>query len=118
MYGLLLFAIATLTGMGVGSGGLLLLYLTAVAGTDQLRAQGINLFFFLFSAVGSLFLHVRRRKIDRRVLLTLCLSGMVGAAAGVMLSHVVPTVWIRRVFGTVMILSGIGVFFSCVRHKP
>ena len=33
--------------MGVGGGSILLLYLTAFAGYDQLSAQGINLVFFL-----------------------------------------------------------------------
>ena len=34
-------------GLGVGGGGILLLYLTAFAGVEQLSAQGINLLFFL-----------------------------------------------------------------------
>ena len=43
------FAIALLSGLGVGSGGLLVIYLTLYAGTPQLQAQGVNLVFFLFS---------------------------------------------------------------------
>lgn len=38
--------IAILTGLGVGSGGLLVIYLTLVSGIDQPVAQGINLLFF------------------------------------------------------------------------
>ena len=44
------FGIAVLSGMGVGSAGLFVLYLTAFAGLSQLQAQGLTLVFFLLSA--------------------------------------------------------------------
>ena len=40
-----------LSGLGVGGGSLLILWLTAVLGTEQRAAQGINLLFFLPAAV-------------------------------------------------------------------
>ena len=43
-------AVAVLSGMGVGSGGLLVVYLTLAAGMQQAPAQALNLFFFLFAA--------------------------------------------------------------------
>ena len=45
--------IATLSGMGIGSGGLMVLYLTFVRHAPQLTAQGFNLLFFLFAAAAS-----------------------------------------------------------------
>ena len=47
------FVFAALAGMGIGSGGLLVLYLTLIRGTPQLSAQGFNLLFFLFSSGAS-----------------------------------------------------------------
>ena len=44
-------------GLGVGGGGILLLYLTAFTETSQLSAQGINLLFFLPVAFSALFAH-------------------------------------------------------------
>ena len=49
------FLIAILSGMGVGSAGLLVVYLTMVLGAPQLTAQGINLLFFLPSALIACF---------------------------------------------------------------
>ena len=40
-----------LTGLGVGGGSLLILWLTIVLGMDQATARGINLLFFLPAAV-------------------------------------------------------------------
>ena len=44
------FIIALLSGMGIGSGGLFVIYLTFMTNADQLSAQGANLLFFLFSS--------------------------------------------------------------------
>ena len=33
--------------MGLGGGAVLLIYLSLIKGTDQLKAQGINLLFFI-----------------------------------------------------------------------
>ena len=44
------FFASALAAMGVGGGGLLVIYLTLVRATEQISAQGINLFFFLFSS--------------------------------------------------------------------
>ena len=41
------FLIAVLSGLGVGSGGLLVIYLTLVEKVPQLTAQGTNLIFFI-----------------------------------------------------------------------
>ena len=43
-------AVAVLSGMGVGSGGLLVVYLTLAGGIAQPAAQALNLFFFIFAA--------------------------------------------------------------------
>ena len=50
------FAAGALGAMGLGGGGVLLLYL-ALTGTGQLAAQGVNLTFFLPIAALSLVLH-------------------------------------------------------------
>ena len=42
------FFAAMLSAMGVGGGGLLVIYLTEILGMEQRCAQGINLLFFLY----------------------------------------------------------------------
>ena len=43
-------AIAILSGLGVGSAGLLVVFLTVVSELPQRTAQGVNLMFFLFAS--------------------------------------------------------------------
>ena len=57
------FFAAVLGSMGLGGGFVLLIYLIAFAGVDQLRAQGINLLFFLPIAATSLLLHAKNKLI-------------------------------------------------------
>ena len=52
--------------MGVGGGGLLVIYLTAIKDIPQLAAQGINLLFFLPSAFVSVLLQLKELKNNKK----------------------------------------------------
>ena len=76
------FIIAALSGLGVGSGGLFVIWLTLAVGTPQLAAQGLNLFFFIFSAGSSLIIHINRRKILWGAVAFLTVLGIIGSLLG------------------------------------
>ena len=101
------FAAAILSGMGVGSAGLFVLYLTLVAGYAQPEAQAINLLFFLLSAGAALMLHIRERRIPRRLVLFLIACAIPGALAGSYLVRVLDASLIRRLFGGMRVASGL-----------
>lgn len=100
------FAIALLSGLGVGSGGLLVIYLTLYAGTPQLVAQGINLVFFLFSAGASMLAHLSRRKLIAPLCILLIAAGLPGALLGASLAAMLPAALLRRLFGVFLISAG------------
>ena len=58
-----------LSAMGLGGGGVLVLYLTLVQGFDQTKAGGVNLLFFLPAAAVALCIHLRRGQVDWRMAL-------------------------------------------------
>ena len=58
--------IAILSGLGVGSGGLFVIWLTMVEGVGSIEARGMNLLFFVFSATSALLFHLIRRRIRVR----------------------------------------------------
>lgn len=105
MHWILAFAVAVLMGMGVGGGGLLVIALVFLAGVEQRTAQGINLLFFLFSAASSMVIHLRRRRVDRTLLLGI-LPGCAAAFAGARLAENIPTETLRLLFGILLVLSG------------
>lgn len=107
--------IATLSGMGVGSGGLLVIYLTLLREMGQLAAQGMNLLFFLFSSSSSLLIHAFRRRLRINLIVVLTLSGMVGSWFGAALAPELDPALLRRLFGGMLTLSGLIVLFRPAR---
>ena len=101
------FAIALLSGLGIGSGGLLVIYLTLVTDMPQLSAQGINLVFFLFSAGASMLAHLSRRKLIAPLCILLITSGLPGALLGASLAALLPATLLRRLFGAFLVTAGL-----------
>ena len=104
------FLTAALAGMGVGGGGLLVIYLTLAREMPQLEAQGINLLFFLSSALPAIAVNLKKRRLDfRRILLTAA-PGALFAVLGALLASKINAAVLRKVFGGLMILAGAGAF--------
>ena len=103
--------VAVLSGLGVGSAGLLVVYLTLVQQLPQLAAQGLNLLFFLFASGAALTVHAFRTKLLFGCILLLLPGGILGSLWGAGLAHALPEALLRRLFGGLLIASGaIGLF--------
>ena len=107
---------AALVGMGVGSGGLYILYLVLLSGWDQLAAQGANLIFFLSSSVGSVAVHLLKRRIEPAALLMMGLPGAAGAALGAFIAPILGAAVLKVVFGVFMAVSGVMILFGKKRE--
>ena len=68
-----------LSGLGVGGGSLLILWLTAVLSMEQRMAQGVNLLFFLPAAVVACLFHSRQGRLQWRVALRAMAAGACAA---------------------------------------
>ena len=77
-------AAGALGAMGLGGGGVLLLWL-AFSGMDQLAAQGVNLFFILPVGAAGLWLHRKNGLVAWRAALPMGVGGLAGLGAGVAL---------------------------------
>ena len=97
---------AALSGLGVGSAGIFVLYLTFIAGYSQPEAQGANLLFFLLSAGSALFFHARRRNIPWRAVAVMVLAAVPGAVLGTWLLRRLDADVVRRLFGGMLIIAG------------
>ncbi len=96
-----------LSGMGIGGGTILMLWLTAVLSLEQRAAQGINLLYFLPTALCALFFHVKNRQIVWRAALPAALAGCATAIAGALLAGQVEAALLRRLFGGFLVLVGL-----------
>lgn len=104
--------LAALSGMGVGSAGLPVLYLTLVLHMAQTEAQGHNLLFFLAAAGASFSVHLVRTPPLWQLSLILLAAGLPGALLGARLFAVLPAVFLRRAFGVFLVLAGLCGLFA------
>ena len=98
--------IAVLSGLGVGGGGLFVIFLSFFTQLDHLEIQGINLAFFIFSSASALAVHVFKRKIFVGAVLIMSVSGIIGALIGTFLSGNISPLILRKLFGAMLVLSG------------
>ena len=96
-----------LSAWGVGGGTLLLLVMTLFLGVDQRSAQGINLLFFLPTALSALICHWRSGYLDKPTLKAAVPVALVTALVGAFIATAVDTQRLRKPFGLYLLLSGI-----------
>ncbi len=108
---------ALLSGLGVGSGGLLVIYLTLIAGIEQRAAQGINLLFFLCAGGAALSVHAARRRLYPILILVSALAGIGGSLLGSTLAGLLPSSLLRRIFGGMLVLSGLGTWLHTAKQR-
>lgn len=97
---------AALAGMGVGGGGLLVLWLIFITDTQQLAAQGINILFYICASSASLFVHIKNRKLPFAAIAVLALTGATGAVGGCIVAEAVNAGLLRRLFGGLLAAAG------------
>ena len=100
------FLIACLCGMGLGSGGLFVVYLTVFLNYEQLAAQGLNLYFFIFSTGAALLIHIKKQQLPLRRLLYVCGFGCIGCTCGALLAQSLSSSILRGIFAILLIVSG------------
>lgn len=100
-----------LSGLGTGGGSLLILWLTMVAGMEQSMARGINLLFFIPSAVIACLFCWKQGKLDFKKVLPAILCGCAAAAVFSWVSTILDLDILKKLFGALLILTGIRELF-------
>ena len=98
--------IAVLSGLGVGSGGLFVIWLTGVYGIGPILARGMNLLFFVFSASAASVVHFYKGRLRPRLVLFLSCFAVVGTLVGTSLSVFLDAALLRKIFGGFLVASG------------
>ncbi len=103
--------------MGLGGGAVLLIYLSLIKGTGQLKAQGINLIFFIPVAVLSVVIYAFKKQIKWKTVLLLAASGLAGAFLGVWLSEIIGGRVVAKIFGGLLISAGVWQVISAFKKQ-
>lgn len=106
--------VALLSGLGVGSGGLLVVFLTEYREVGQLFAQGVNLIFFIFSSGASTAVNLRSRNICYGAVTVMSIGGTVGAIVGALVASVLDPDLLRIGFGLMLLIGGIPALWRAI----
>ena len=93
-------------------GFVLLVYLAVFTETQQLAAQGLNLFFFLPVIAVSVALHIKNRLIDVKTALVIGAAGAATSVLGWLLAQQLQGNWLRRCFAMFLIAIGLRDLFT------
>lgn len=95
-----------LTGLGIGGGSLLILWLTMVLNVDSAIARGMNLLFFLPAAIIACLFRLKQGTLTIRHVIPAIISGCAAAALFSFLSTILDVEFLKKGFGVVLIAAG------------
>ena len=101
------FFVSILTGMGMGSAGLIVIYFSSVRGLPQLEAQGANMMLFIASTLFSLVLQISQKIIKWKTVIIITFFGCVGTFAGFELAKRINGNTVKQCFSLLLIVSGV-----------
>ena len=100
-----------LSGLGVGGGSLLILWLTLVLGWEPAAARSLNLLFFLPAAVVSCFFRWKQGAVDVRKILPAVIAGCIAVVLANYLGRNLDTEVLKKLFGGLLIVTGLRELF-------
>ncbi|MBQ4119397.1 MAG: TSUP family transporter [Clostridia bacterium] len=98
--------------MGLGGGGVLIIYLSLFTNTKQLTSQGINLLFFVPIGILSIIIYSIKKQIKWKTTIKIAIFGIIGAIIGILLADVLGGGITRKLFAGLLIIMGIGEIFK------
>lgn len=101
-----------ISGMGIGGGTILIPALLFLTDINQQQAQGVNLIYFIPTAITALITHQKKGNLDWKTAKPIALLGLAGAAAGAFLAVSLESDVLRKVFGGFLFLMGLSEIFK------
>ena len=96
-----------LSGQGVGGGSLLMIWLTMIMGLEYSQAKTLNLLFFLPAALISSYYRRKTGVLSLKKVSPAIISGILAAAISAMLAPHLDTSILKKMFGALLIITGI-----------
>ena len=106
------FCSGIISGMGIGGGTILIPALLFLTEIDQQQAQGVNLIYFIPTAITALITHQKKGNLDWKTAKPIALLGLAGAAAGAFLAVSLESEILRKIFGGFLFLMGLSEIFT------
>lgn len=96
-----------ISGMGIGGGTILIPAIVMLTDISQQAIQGINLIYFIPTAIIALITHIKNGNVEKSVVKPIVLFGLIGAVAGSLIAVNLDSGLLRKAFAVFLIFMGI-----------
>ena len=104
-----------ITGLGMGGGSFLILFLTAFMHIEQHLSQATNLIFYIPTSIATLMVYFKNKKIDSIIGQKLLYSTILGATIGAFLTKRIHTAQLRKCFAIFVFMVGVFDLIKSIR---
>lgn len=104
-----------LSGLGVGGGTILILWLTQVAGIDHATSRIINLLFFIVAAGSVSIIRIKKNEIPFRSILPSIIAGCIVSGVFTIIGNKLDSNSLRKAFGILLLFTGLREIFYRAR---
>lgn len=95
-----------LSGIGIGGGAILLIFMSVFLNMPQLKAQYINLIYFIPTAIVALIIHKKNKLIVFKIGLITAAFGIIGALIGSYIATMLDAGILKKIFGILLFYIG------------
>lgn len=92
------------TGLGMGGGTILILFLSLFIGLEQHTAQATNLIFFIPTSIAAIITNIKQKNIDLKLAVNISIFGIVGAIIGSIISNNISSEKLKKYFAIFIFL--------------
>ncbi len=98
--------------MGFGGGGVLIIYLVIFTNISQIKAQGINLIFFIPCAILATIIYTVKKQIEFKKIIPVIFGGISGAIIASLFLKNINSNILSKMFAFFLIFMGINALFK------
>lgn len=95
------------TGLGMGGGSILILFLTIFMDVTQHTAQAANLIFFIPTSISAIYVYIKNKNVDSKIGIKLLYTVIIGAIIGSYLTNSIDSSSLKKYFGIFILTVGI-----------
>ena len=104
------------SGTGMGGGTILILILSVFMGIDQHTAQATNIIFFIPTSIIAIIVNLKQKLIDIKTVITLIITGVIGATIGAILANNINSENLKKYFGIFLGIIAIYEIYTIIRQ--
>lgn len=105
------------TGFGVGGGLILIMLLNWVTDFSQLEVQTINLLYYIPTAIFSVWVYSKKKRVDYKLGFKFIVTGGMMAVIGAIIAHKIDIFILKKLFAIYLIFVGVYFLISSKKLK-